>query len=210
MRELVVTTFQSLDGVVQGPGGPDEDRSGGFERGGWLVPFYEDGLGELMAGIVRRAGALLLGRRTYDIFATSWPLTPEDDPIGERFNAIPKHVVSSTPLTPEWRGASLLGGELATAVAALKADGGGEGGELQVHGSGTLVRALLEHGLVDELNVITFPVVVGAGRRLFGEAPVTFELRSLDRTAGGAVVANYANGATGLAQGALGPETGNW
>ncbi|GAA2681691.1 MULTISPECIES: dihydrofolate reductase family protein [Actinosynnema] len=207
MRKLVVTAFQSLDGVVQGPGGPDEDRSGGFEQGGWLVPFHEDGLGELMAGYVRRAGALLLGRRTYDIFATSWPLAPEDDPIGERFNAIPKHVVTSSPLTPEWRGASVLSGELAVAVAALKAE---EGGEIQVHGSGTLVRALLERGLVDELQVITFPVLVGSGKRLFGEAPVTFELSSVDRTATGAVVANYVNGAAGLAHGALGPETGNW
>ncbi|PXY22253.1 dihydrofolate reductase family protein [Prauserella muralis] len=208
MRTLMVTAFLSLDGVVQSPGGPGEDRDGGFEHGGWAVPYLREEAVRLMTDVVGRAGALLLGRRTYDIFAASWPLAGPADPIGARMNALPKYVASRSPRELTWSGATLLTGDLGTAVGRLKRDGEGE---LQVHGSGELVQTLLGHDLVDELHLLTLPVLVGGGKRLFGAGtlPAAFALRDCTALGTGAVVARYCR-AGELGYGAMGPETGNW
>ncbi|MCO1656162.1 dihydrofolate reductase family protein [Pseudonocardia humida] len=208
MRKLVVTAFATLDGVVQSPGGPDEDRDGGFAHGGWAVPGIDEQVLAVMGELTGRAGALLLGRRTYDIFAATWPLAGADDPLGARMNELPKHVVSRTPRVLTWTNATQLDGGVAEAVAELK---GEPGGEIQVHGSGALVQALLTHDLVDELHLLVFPVLLGTGKRLFGggTVPVGLRLVSATTTATGVVIAAYARGG-GVEYGAMGPETGNW
>jgi dihydrofolate reductase len=176
---LTVTTFLSVDGVYQGPGGPDEDRSDGFDRGGWIVPHFDDATGAFMDGIFREVDAFLLGRRTYDIFAAYWPNAPDPDEIvADRLNTLPKFVASRTLKDPVWTPTTVLDGDVVTAVRELKAR---PGRELQVHGSGRLVRFLLEHDLVDRLNLLVFPVIVGAGRRLFPEHGLATGL-ALDET----------------------------
>ncbi|MFI6452436.1 dihydrofolate reductase family protein [Streptosporangium amethystogenes] len=208
MRKLMVMTFVSLDGVMQGPGGPDEDREGGFEHGGWAVPHFDDHLLQLIAGITGRAGALLLGRKTYEEFAATWPLAEDDDPIGARLNSMPKYVASRTLDAVTWQNSTLLNGDAAKAVAELKR---GEGGEIQVHGSAGLIQTLVEHDLVDEFQVTVFPVLVGSGKRLFGSGTVPASLRLASSTTlgTGVVVSTYTR-AGALTYGAMGPETGNW
>ena len=189
--ELTVTTFLSVDGVYQGPGGPDEDRSGGFDRGGWLVPHFDEATGTFMDLIFQRVDAFLLGRRTYDIFAASWPkATDPNDPIASRLNSLPKYVASTTLKDPEWAHTTVLEGDLATAVRELK---GRDGRELQVHGSGRLVQSLLDHDLVDRLNLLVFPVIVGAGRRLFPDSGIAtgLALEESQTTGSGVTISVY-------------------
>jgi dihydrofolate reductase len=208
MRKLVVTTFVSLDGVMQGPGGADEDREGGFEHGGWAVPHFDPWLIGLITEATSKAGALLLGRKTYDIFAASWPLASDDDPIGAKLNGMRKYVASRTLGTVSWHNSTLLSGDVAEAVGELKQ---GEGEEIQVHGSGELVQTLVAHDLVDEFHLLVFPVLIGAGKRLFGQGTIPGALELVDsKTSGtGVVVSTYAR--TGkVAYGVMGPETGNW
>ena len=177
---LTLTTFISLDGVVQGPGGPGEDRDGGFDLGGWTVPYWGDDIGEAMGRWFGEADAFLLGRRTYEIFAASWPkVTDPDDPIAGRLNALPKHVASRTLSDVSWSGAELLQGDVAEAVEALKH---APGRELQVHGSGGLAQTLIEHGLVDEYRLLTYPVVLGKGKRLFGAGARPAALRRIEHS----------------------------
>ncbi|WP_405821423.1 dihydrofolate reductase family protein [Streptomyces sp. NBC_00838] len=209
MRKLMVTTFVSLDGVMQGPGGSDEDRDGGFEHGGWSVPHFGADLVERMTTVVRRADALLVGRRTYDIFAATWPLAEADDPIGSKMNSVRKYVASRTLDTVSWQNSTLLTGDVAEAVRSLKQES--DGGEIQVHGSGDLIQTLIEHDLVDEFHVLVFPVLVGSGKRLFGKGTVPAGLKLLDTTSSdsGVVISTYAR-AGEVEYGAMGPETGNW
>ena len=166
--KLTVTENVSLDGVMQGLGGPEEDQRGGFERGGWALPLVDDEVGAFLDEIYARADAFLFGRRTYEIFAGSWGTMtdPSQSPIGQALNSRRKYVVSSTLAEPRWPDTTVVVGEVA-AVGELKAQ---PGGELQVHGSGSLVRWLLENGLVDEINLLTYPVVIGEGTRLFAES----------------------------------------
>ena len=178
MRKLVAGTFLTLDGVMQAPGGPDEDRDGGFPHGGWLVPYFDEKLVEIMTAWTRQAGAFLLGRRTYEIFAGSWPSSTDPaDEIAEALNTRPKFVASRTLQKLEWSNSILLRGDVAEAVAKLKAQ---EGGEIQVHGSGDLLQALLRHDLVDTLRLWHFPVVLGSGKRLFGDGTVPRAFRLVD------------------------------
>jgi dihydrofolate reductase len=191
MRKLVVGTFVSLDGVMQAPGGPDEDRDGGFEHGGWLVPYFDDKLVEIMDGWVDDAGGFLLGRRTYEIFAGSWPnSTDPNDRIAAALNQRPKYVASRTLGKVEWQNSTLLKGGLVEEVRKLKAQ---DGAELQVHGSGNLLQTLLKHDLVDTLRIWQFPVVIGTGKRLFGEGaiPGAFNLVETQFSTTGAVLHVY-------------------
>jgi dihydrofolate reductase len=206
MRKLVVGAFLSLDGVMQAPGAPDEDREGGFAHGGWTVPLFDEQLGEIMEEQTGRAGGLLLGRKTYEIFAASWPLITdeEEDPLASTLNRIPKYVASRTLQSVTWHNSTLLPGDVAEAVAKLKSE---PGGELQVSGSGGLVQTLLKHDLVDEFRLIVFPVIIGSGKRLFagGTIPVGLRLIESTTTGTGVVVQSYER-AGALTYGAVGPE----
>jgi dihydrofolate reductase len=164
--KLTSTTFVTLDGVYQGPGGPDEDRRGGFDRGGWLAPLFDETAGQFMTSVFERADALLLGRRTWQIFESYWPLHDAGDPISHGINILPKYVPSTTLVDPTWQNTHVIGGDVVSALQELKAK---PGRELQVHGSGNLLAWLLDHDLVDEMNLLIFPVVVGKGLRLFPE-----------------------------------------
>lgn len=178
MRQLIVGAFTTLDGVMQAPGAPDEDTEGGFRHGGWLVPYFDDRFVEDMAKWTTQAGAFLLGRKTYQIFAASWPnSTDPTDEVAAALNTRPKFVASTTLTTVDWTNSTLLQGDVAEAIAALKA---GEGGEIQVHGSSDLIQTLLRHDLVDGLRIWQFPVVLGTGKRLFGEGTIPRSFRLVD------------------------------
>ena len=160
--KLTTTTMVTVDGVMQGLGGPDEDRSGGFERGGWVAPLFDNEAGTFLNQVYERADAFLFGRRTYEIFAGSWGTwaDPGDNPIWTALNTRPKYVASTTLTEPRWANTTVLSGDLAAAIGELKAK---TGGELQVHGSGALVRWLFGNQLVDEITLLVCPVVVGQG-----------------------------------------------
>jgi dihydrofolate reductase len=164
--KLTTTTFVSVDGVMQGISGRDEDRSGGFERGGWQAPLWDNEARTYVNEVYQRADAFLFGRRTYEIFAGSWGAVadPGTNPIAKALNTRPKYVASTTLTDPQWADTTVLSGEVAAAVGELKAK---PGRELQVHGSGVLIRWLLDNDLVDEMNLLVLPAVVGQGRRLF-------------------------------------------
>jgi dihydrofolate reductase len=194
MRKVIVNEFMSLDGVVQAPGGVDEDTSGGFAHGSWHMRYMEDELAQqwVLASIVE-AGGFLLGRRTYELFAAYWPNASEEEQvIAEPLNSKPKHVASRTLTEPlEWQNSTLVEGDLAVAVAALKQDGSGD---LHVIGSSELVRTLIEHNLVDEFRLMLDPVVLGGGKRIFGDDGLLRPFRLVDGqiTSTGAILATYA------------------
>jgi dihydrofolate reductase len=190
MARLIVTTFLTLDGIMQGPGGPDEDRSGGFTHGGWSVEHWDDAMGERVTSWTAEADALLLGRGTYEIFAAHWPKVPDDDPVGSVLNRIPKYVASSSLTTLDWRNARVLEGEVPLAVAHLKDT---LVGEIQVHGSPGLLQTLIGHGLIDEYRLWTFPVMLGTGKRLFdgGTIPAALQLVDSRSFSTGVVVSRY-------------------
>ena len=174
MRKLVVGTFLTLDGVMQAPGGPDEDRDGGFQHGGWLVPYFDEKFVEIMTDWTKRAGGFVLGRKTYEIFAGSWPKSTDPaDEVATALNSRPKFVASRTLDEVTWSNSILLKGDVAQEVARLKAQ---DGNELQVHGSGDLLQTLLKRDLIDTLRIWQFPVVLGTGKRLFGEGTIPLRL----------------------------------
>jgi dihydrofolate reductase len=174
--KLTATMMLTLDGVYQGPGGPDEDRRGGFERGGWTAADADEEGGQFVAALFERADALLLGRRTWDIWLPYWP-EHDDHPIGHAINALPRYVPSTTLKDPAWKNTHVIGGDVEAAIRELKAR---PGNELQVHGSGVLLRWLLERDLVDELNLRLYPVVVGDGLRLFPEHGPTHRMELVE------------------------------
>ena len=189
MRRLIVTTFLTLDGVMQAPGGPEEDPSDGFAYGGWSVNYWDDVMDRFQAQAIRGPFDLVLGRKTYDIFAAYWPTAPEEAG-GKPLNDATKYVASRGRPKLEWSKSVLLEGDAAEAVAALKQT---NGPELQVHGSGNLVRTLLRHNLVDLYRLWGFPLVLGSGKRLFSEGTVPAGLKLVDTTVSstGVVIGTY-------------------
>jgi dihydrofolate reductase len=183
--KLTTVTNVSVDGVMQGLGGPDEDERGGFERGGWALPLFDDEVETLLGQVYERADAFLFGRRTYEVFARSWGTgswgaDQGNNPISVALNTRPKYVASTTLSDPRWADTTVLSGDVAAAIGELKAK---PGGELQVHGSGALIRWLLENDLVDEIQLLIVPVVLGQGTRLFPDAGPDIALDLVDSRA---------------------------
>jgi dihydrofolate reductase len=193
MRRLIVSTFVSLDGVMQAPGGPEEDPTGGFALGGWMFRYADDSTDISAAGFDGKDRELVLGRRTYQIFEAYWPYQPHDDPIAKTLNAARKHVASRTLTTLDWNNSTLLHDDVLSAIAALKAQ---PGLNLQIIGSGNLIQTLQGASLIDEYNVWTFPVVLGRGKRLFSESarPSALRLVRSQVSTGGVVMSTYVPG----------------
>jgi dihydrofolate reductase len=193
MRKVIVNEWMSLDGVVQAPGAADEDTSGGFEHGGWHLPYFDDLSQKSVVENLTEAGGFLLGRRTYENFAGYWPNASEEEQVvAEPLNTKPKYVASTTLKEPlEWQNSTLLAGDVAEAVRALKAE---DGADLHVIGSTELVQTLIEHDLVDEFRVMIDPIVLGGGKRIFRDDGALRPLRLVDSqvTTTGAILATYA------------------
>ena len=180
MRKLIASAFVSLDGVMQAPGGPLEDPAGGFALGGWSFTYWDEVMAGCMSGFDGKGRDLVLGRKTYQIFAAHWPYQPADDPIAISLNAARKHVASRTLTTLGWNNASVLEGEVAAAVARLKSQ---DGNDLQIIGSANLIQTLQSASLIDEYNIWTFPVVLGRGKRLFESTSKSGALRLVNSQA---------------------------
>jgi dihydrofolate reductase len=178
MRKVIVSEFLTVDGVMQAPGGSDEDREAGFEHGGWQMPYFDDVAGAAVGEGFQSAGGLLLGRKTYDIFAGYWPNQPADDPFVATMNGLPKFVASRTLEEPlKWENSTLLKGDVAQAVAKLKEE---SGGHLQVVGSGDFAQTLIREGLVDEYALLVHPLLLGTGKRLFRDGNPRTPLKLVD------------------------------
>ena len=192
MAELTITTFLTLDGVMQAPGGPEEDPSGGFAYGGWTAgaDFWDEVAGRAMNAIMALPFELLLGRRTYDIFASYWPTATADQDVAVPFNRTIKYVVSRQPIELPWQNSKLITGDVVPQLQQLKEQ---EGPDLWVHGSGVLIQTLLAHDLIDRMLVWTFPVTVGTGKRLFAEGTQPRSLRLTDSKSSttGVIIATY-------------------
>ena len=188
MGELIITTFMTLDGVLQAPGGPDEDRESGFEHGGWQAPFFDEASGERIQQELESWDAYLLGRRTYDIFASYWP-NAEDGPFTQLMNSLPRYVASRTLTEAEWPGTTVLSGDMAEEIPRLKE----RHERIGVWGSGDLAQTLLREDLVDRLDLWLYPVVLGTGKRLFGDGAVPTAMRRIDAVPfeGGGVLLSY-------------------
>jgi dihydrofolate reductase len=189
MPKLVVNTFLTLDGVMQAPGGPEEDPTDGFEHGGWSVNYWDDLMGQRMGEFMGKPFDLLLGRKTYEIFAAHWPRVT-DDPAADALNSATKYVASRTLDTVDWSNSTLIEGDVAEEVTKLKE---GSGPEIQVHGSSDLIQTLLEHDLVDEFGLWIFPVVLGSGKRLFADGAIPAGLKLVDSQTSttGVLIARY-------------------
>jgi len=188
MRKIVVFTMMTLDAVMQAPGGPDEDTSGGFKYGGWTAPFADESFGDIIGKELSAPFDLLLGRKTYEIFAPYW--SKETGPIADPFNKAKKYVVAAESLDLTWKESIRISGDVAAKIEALKKE---DGPELQVHGSSLLLQTLLKHDLVDELRLRIFPLTLGSGKRLFGEGtmPAAFALTDSKTLPSGVILANY-------------------
>jgi dihydrofolate reductase len=193
MRELIVNTFVTLDGVMQAPGGPEEDPEGAFEHGGWSFGYWDEQMQNQMGELMGKPFDLVLGRKTYEIFAAYWP-HHADQPGAEPLNRATKHVASTTLNELDWENSQLIEGDVPQGVRALKEQ---DGPELQVHGSANLIQTLLQHDLIDEFRLLIFPVVLGTGKRLFddGAIPAGVELTSSEVSSTGVVMATYRSGA---------------
>jgi len=189
MRKVVAGVFVTLDGIMQAPGGPDEDPTGGFRHGGWTAAYWHESMGEVIDGMMAAPFDLLLGRRTYEIFAAHWPHAG-DDPIARKFNAAVKYVATSSPEALGWRNSVALQGDVAAEIARLKRE---DGPNLLVQGSSVLFRTLFAHDLVDELSLFVVPIVLGAGKRLFGPgaSPAAFRLTGSRTAPTGVVMSSY-------------------
>ncbi|HEY6813121.1 MAG TPA: dihydrofolate reductase family protein [Propionibacteriaceae bacterium] len=189
MRKLIVSTFLTLDGVMQAPGGPGEDDEGDFKYGGWSVNYWDDLMGQVMGEATSKPFAMVLGRKTYDIMAAYWPHASEEEG-GPVFNQATKYVASRSRPTLEWSNSVLIEGDAADGLAALKQE---DGPELQVHGSSNLIQSLLRHNLVDEYRLWAFPVVIGSGKRLFSDGAIPAGLKLVDSKVSttGVVIGTY-------------------
>jgi len=187
MRKIIVLSFVTMDGVMQAPGGPTEDPSGGFTHGGWLVPYFDDVLGGIMDEQMGKPFDLLLGRKTFEIFASYWPQHVDEGP---GINKATKYVASNTLTSHEWNKSVFLKGNVVDEIKKLKQQ---DGPDLQVHGSGSLIQTLLKHDLVDELWLKIFPVTLGSGKRLFAEGtmPAGFKVSKSQLSSTGVIIANY-------------------
>lgn len=190
MRKLIASTFASLDGIMQAPGGPEEDPTGGFDLGGWSFGYWDDSMDASASGFDGKDRELVLGRRTYQIFEAYWPCQPDDDPTAKSLNAATKHVASRTLTRLDWNNSTLLDGDVVSAIRALKSR---SGPDLQIIGSGNLIQSLQAASLIDEYNVWTFPVVLGRGKRLFGETarPSALRLVRSQVSTSGVVMSTY-------------------
>jgi dihydrofolate reductase len=188
MRKLIVLTFMTMDGVMHGPGGPEEDESGGFSYGGWSVPYFDEALGETMGQQMSKPFDLLLGRKTFEIFASYWPDHADEGP---EINNATKYVVSNTMKSHDWQKSVFISGNVVDAIKKLKQE---DGIDLQVHGSANLIQTLMKHDLVDEFWLKVFPITLGTGKRLFAEGtiPAAFKLTESKVSPSGVIVANYA------------------
>jgi dihydrofolate reductase len=188
--QVTLTTFVSLDGVIQGPGGPTEDPSGGFKQGGWMVPYADEAMGRFVTDWFDAADAFLLGRTTYEIMAAYWPQVTGEDEVARKLNSLPKYVVSRTLDEVTWNNSTLIKGDPVKEIMKLK---GEAGQELQVHGSGNLAQTLIRHGLIDEYRLWFHPLVLGSGKRLFPERTVPIALRLIETrtTSTGVVIHVY-------------------
>ncbi len=191
MRNIISTTFLTLDGVMQAPGGPEEDRSGGFAHGGWSFLFWDDMMSAVMDGFMRLPFEMLLGKRTYDIFAPYWPT--QDNAIATPFNSTRKYVVSHHPAKLEWNNSTLITGDVVAELQKLKEQ---DAPDLWVHGSGNLIQTLLKHHLLDVMHVWIFPITLGNGKRLFADGTQAQELKLLESKVSttGVVIATYEPG----------------
>jgi dihydrofolate reductase len=189
MRKIIVNTQMTLDGVMQAPGGPEEDKSGGFAYGGWSVNYFDDKMGEVMAEQMREPFDLLLGRRTYDIFAAYWPKS-SNEAVAKPFNDATKYVASRSGPKLDWAKSVLIDGDAAEGVAALKEE---DGRDLQIYGSGNLIQTLLRHDLIDRYHLWIFPLVIGSGKRLFadGTVPAGLKLIASEITPTGVLMGTY-------------------
>ncbi|MFL5734131.1 MAG: dihydrofolate reductase family protein [Chloroflexia bacterium] len=190
MRKIVTSTFVTLDGIMQAPGGPGEDDSGGFKWGGWSVNYWDDMMAQVMGETLGRQPELLLGRKTYEIFAGYWP-NAKDEPGADNLNNANKYVVSRTLDKVDWQNSTLIKGDVVKEITRLKEL---DGPELQVHGSSNLIQTLLKHNLIDEMQLLIYPVVIGTGKRLFGEGtnPSSFKLVDSKTSSSGVIIAKYA------------------
>ncbi|MCS4538067.1 MAG: dihydrofolate reductase family protein [Thaumarchaeota archaeon] len=199
MRKIIANTFLTLDGVMQAPGGPEEDPTGGFKYGGWSVNYWDGMMGKvIMEGLLGKPFDLLLGRKTYEIFAAHWPFVKNDPDklnamAADKLNSAKKYVVSKTLAKADWKNSTLIKGDVMKKIIKLKEQ---TGPEIQVHGSSNLIQTLLEHDLIDEFRVWTFPLALGGGKRLFGEGTILTSLKLIDCkiSTTGVIIATYARG----------------